>query len=70
MNPFILKPYDGEKWFCDPKKETKELTEAIKNKRHVTLHSIRRMGKTGLIVHVQTLLPRKYMPVYMDILDT
>ena len=70
MNPFILTPYGDPELFCDREKETSAILSAIKNKRNLTIHSIRRMGKTGLIMNVQHRLPKKYIPIYVDIYDT
>ena len=71
-NPFHIQHYLGPDTFCDRKEETKKLTEAAKNDRSVMLHSMRRMGKTGLIKHLQYHLDksRKFNCVYLDILDT
>jgi len=48
------------------------VTEAIRNRRHLTIFSPRRIGKTGLIRHVfYTARQKKYfLPVYTDILAT
>jgi predicted AAA+ superfamily ATPase len=49
INPFSVLTYLGSDYFCDRENETKELLEARKNGRNVTLLSPRRMGKTGLM---------------------
>jgi uncharacterized protein len=49
MNPFILKDYSGPEFFCDRTAETARLINAAENQRNLTLSSIRKMGKTGLI---------------------
>jgi AAA+ ATPase superfamily predicted ATPase len=48
------------------------LTDAIINRRHLTLFSPRRIGKTGLIRHVfhTGRKSNKFVPVYTDILAT
>jgi uncharacterized protein len=51
-NPFLLKGYEGSRYFCNRATETKALISAIENGRNITLTSVRRMGKTGLIRHV------------------
>jgi hypothetical protein len=51
MNPFILKDYSGPEFFCDRTAETTRLINAAENQRNLTLSSIRKMGKTGLIHH-------------------
>ena len=72
MNPFILKDYAGPDLFCNRKKETSRLINAIENQRNLTLSSIRKMGKTGLIYHVFDQLNRtgKIETVYVDIYYT
>lgn len=48
-NPFIYQGYESPKYFCDREVETKTLLSHLKNGRNVTLISLRRIGKTGLI---------------------
>lgn len=48
-NPFVIEGYAGPEYFCDREEETRKLLSALQNGRNVTLYSIRRMGKTGLI---------------------
>ena len=50
-NPFLLKGYISEGYFCDRNKETADLIRYITNENNVVLISPRRMGKTGLIEH-------------------
>ena len=69
-NPFLLKGYLDKGHFCDREKETAALISAINNSRNVTLISLRRMGKTGLIQHVFAQLKKNYDCVYVDILPT
>lgn len=72
INPFPIVNYAGPKFFCDRDTETKDILSAIKNGRSLTLYSIRRMGKTGLIHHVLYKLAQKrnMQVVYVDIFDT
>ena len=72
INPFPIVNYAGPKYFCDRDTETKDILSAIKNGRSLTLYSIRRMGKTGLIHHVLYKLAQKRntQVVYVDIFDT
>jgi AAA+ ATPase superfamily predicted ATPase len=70
MNPFSLSPYVGEEYFCDRIEETKRIVGAFKNKRPLTLISLRRLGKTGLIQHVHHQLPKRVLKIYLDINDT
>jgi len=66
-NPFLLKGYEGTEYFCNRTKETKDLISALENGRNITLASVRRMGKTGLIQHAFTKI-KKVDCVYVDIL--
>jgi uncharacterized protein len=52
-NPFITGGYLEPYYFCDRQKETDILLKAISSKRNITLISLRRMGKTGLLKHVK-----------------
>ncbi len=72
MNPFTLKEYAGPEYFCNRKDETKRIINAIENQRNLTLSSIRKMGKTGLIHHVFNKLnnTKDYDLVYFDIYHT
>ena len=70
VNPFLTQGYLGEKYFCNRATETKGLIDALENGRNVTLISLRRMGKTGLIQHVFKKLNRPQDCVYVDILHT
>jgi uncharacterized protein len=68
-NPFLISGYKSAKYFCNRLKETDKLLSAINNGRNVTLYSLRRMGKTGLIHHTFNSLKRqkKIKTVYCDI---
>ncbi|MCB9014140.1 MAG: ATP-binding protein [Bacteroidales bacterium] len=70
-NPFITVGYLGPEYFCDRREETDRLLKAIISKRNVTLISLRRMGKTGLLKHTKYLLEKQKKPVqvlYLDLL--
>lgn len=70
-NPFSVTSYMGAEYFCDRVEETKELTEALKNGRNITLISPRRIGKTGLIHHFfQSLNPKEVQCFYVDLFST
>ncbi len=72
QNPFIITGYISPEYFCDREAETGRILSAIKNGRHMTLFSPRRMGKTGLIRHAFYVGKRKkdLIPVYLDIMAT
>ncbi len=72
MNPFTLKDYISPEYFCDREHETKRIINSIENQRNLTLSSIRKMGKTGLIYHVFNQLNKtnKYDTIYFDIYYT
>lgn len=72
FTPFPTTKYIGPQYFCNRKEELKKLKSAVKNDRPIVLFSMRRMGKTGLIKHLQYHLSksRKYICIYVDILNT
>lgn len=72
MNPFIIRGYEGKKYFCDRDRETAAIIRAIQNGRDITLVSLRKMGKTGLLFHVFEKLRKEgeVEPVYLDIYHT
>jgi AAA+ ATPase superfamily predicted ATPase len=71
-NPFIITGYYSPEYFCNRRKETERIVTALNNNRNITLFSIRRMGKTGLIEHVfHNLEQQKNITLlYLDILAT
>ncbi|MBI1939333.1 MAG: ATP-binding protein [Ignavibacteriales bacterium] len=71
-NPFIISGYVLPEYFCDREEETKKVINALKNGRNITLFSIRRLGKTGLIEHVFNELKsdKNFICFYLDILPT
>jgi uncharacterized protein len=72
QNPFIISGYLSPEYFCDREEETSRMLSAIKNGRHMTLFSPRRMGKTGLIRHLFYKAEKKkeFITVYLDIMAT
>lgn len=71
-NPFIITGYYSPEYFCNREQETERIISALKNGRNITLFSIRRLGKTGLIEHVFHKLKtdKNLILLYMDILPT
>ena len=71
-NPFLITGYKSSEYFCDREIECGKLKDAIDNQRNITLISSRRMGKTGLIMHVfdQILTDSSKVPIYFDIMGT
>lgn len=71
-NPFILSSYYSPEYFCNRYDETLKIINALKNGRNITLFSIRRMGKTGLIEHIFQKLKKdkQVSSIYIDILPT
>jgi len=69
-NPFLISGYHSPDYFCDRKKETTRLLNHIQNGQNVTLTSVRRIGKTGLIKHLFYNLPEGWKGIYVDILPT
>lgn len=68
--PFPSVGYFGPAYFCDRKTETETLESNIKGGQSTTLVAIRRIGKTGLIKHLQYQLEKDYICIYVDILPT
>ncbi len=67
MNPFLVSGYKSPEYFCNREKETARMMNAIENLRNVTLVSERRLGKTGLLKHVEYLLDKKIIFIYVDL---
>jgi AAA+ ATPase superfamily predicted ATPase len=72
QNPFIVSGYYSPEFFCNRKNEAARIINALENGRNITLFSIRRLGKTGLIDHVFYHLKtnKKFHLFYLDILPT
>ena len=72
-NPFLVSGYKSPEYFCDRTKETEELLTALENGQNVMLTSPRRMGKTGLILHLFNRLNQLYpkrKTIYIDLFST
>jgi uncharacterized protein len=73
INLFITGGYVSPEFFCDRNDETKKILNGISSKRNMTLISLRRIGKTGLLNHVRHLLEsskKQYSVIYVDLLPT
>jgi AAA+ ATPase superfamily predicted ATPase len=72
QNPFVISGYVSPDYFCDRDEETARMLNAIRNGRHMTLFSPRRMGKTGLIRHLfyKARKKKEFTSVYLDIMAT
>lgn len=68
--PFPTTGYFGPDYFCDREKETQTLINNIKGGQSTTMVAIRRIGKTGLIKHLQYKLSEDMICIYTDILPT
>ena len=70
-NPFVVTGYQGPDFFCDRKEETSRLIKNITNGVNTTIYSIRRMGKTGVILHTFNELAKTRLHcIYVDIYAT
>lgn len=71
-NPFVTKGYAGPEYFCDRKKETKDLVQLLTNDNNMALISPRRLGKTDLIHHTfnQPEIKSHYYTFLIDIYAT
>lgn len=71
-NPFPVSSYTSPEFFCDREEETSIILDAINNRRHLTLFSPRRIGKTALIRHAfySGSRQKQFIPVFCDILAT
>lgn len=70
LNPFPVSGYHGPEYFCDREQESLKLISNISAGLSSALISVRRIGKTGLIQHVLSQLPKGFKGIYIDILDT
>jgi len=72
QNPFNIHGYTALEDFCDRKVETSTLVNAMLNNRNVTLFSLRRMGKSGLLYHLGHHLVTHYKVkfLYSDIFNS
>jgi len=68
--PFPTTGYFGPEFFCDREREAETLLGNVNGGLSTTLVAIRRIGKTGLIKHLQHKLSGSLICIYADILPT
>lgn len=72
-NPFVLQPYVSKELFCDRMQEMQDIVSYLENGANVSLITMRRLGKTGLILRTFEELREKkygYTTIYADIYST
>jgi len=72
-NPFILRPYVSKDLFCDRMNEMQDIISYLENGANISLITMRRIGKTGLILRTFDELSNKdfgYTAIYADIYST
>lgn len=69
FNPFPTNKYLGAEYFCNRNLEKEQLENALHNGRNITLFSLRKLGKTGLISHLFN-ENNSIKSEYIDILHT
>lgn len=71
-NPFHLSGYTTAEYFCNRELEKGRLISSIQNNRNTTLFAQRRIGKTGLILHLFNHLEedKNTKCFYVDIMPT
>ena len=72
-NPFLMRGFVKDEWFCDREKETDRLLNNAANGVDTTLISPRKYGKTGLIFHLFHRIEEEKLPfkcIYVDLFHT
>ncbi len=69
-NPFLLNGYKAPEYFCNREKEIRNLSSTLEGGINITLTSIRRIGKTGLIKHLFHHLSSHWRCIFIDIMAT
>jgi len=72
-NPFVLQPYVSKELFCDRIREMNDIISFLENGANISLITMRRIGKTGLILRTfEELRSSKfgYTAIYADIFST
>jgi predicted AAA+ superfamily ATPase len=66
-NPFVITGYISPDYFCNRINESEKLRKAVSSGRNVTLISLRRMGKTGLLKHFKHQLEKREKDLFRDL---
>ncbi|MFC1616609.1 ATP-binding protein [Candidatus Margulisiibacteriota bacterium] len=67
-NPFVYGPVISKDYFCNRKKEIRDLLSFMKNGQNVFIYSERRLGKTSLVMNACNKLDKKeYIYCYIDL---
>jgi len=72
-NPFLVRGFLKDEWFCDREAETEKLLSNALNGVDTTLISPRKYGKTGLIFHLFHRIEEEHLPIkciYVDLFHT
>ena len=72
-NPFLVRGFVKDEWFCDREKETQRLLNNALNGVDTTLISPRKYGKTGLIFRLFSYIEKQNLPIkciYVDLFHT
>ena len=72
-NPFLVRGFLKDEWFCDREEETDKLLQNVMNGVDTTLISPRKYGKTGLLFHLFNRIEKEELPfkcVYIDLFHT
>ena len=73
QNPFIIKGYAGKAYFCDREEETQKLVTRALGGSDSAIISPRRLGKSGLVMHVLETIEAEHPEIktlYTDIYAT
>ena len=72
-NPFLVRGFLKDEWFCDRETETEKLLQNMLNGVDTTLISPRKYGKTGLLFHLFRRIEAENLPIkciYVDLYHT
>lgn len=72
-NPFVLQPYVSKDLFCDREQEVRDIISYLDSGANISIISLRRLGKTGLILRTFDELGKRgsgCLTIYADIYAT